>query len=710
MTIKKLKLFSFVALVLLFSSLPSLAQHIPTLMDLSAHPDDEDGATLSFYRYKYGVRTYSVFFTRGEGGQNEIGPELYADLGVLRTEETERAANILGSKAYFLNFVDFGFSKTSKETFEQWNKDTVVARLVYIIRKLKPDVIFTNHNTTDGHGNHQAVAIAAEEAFKLAADSTYHPEQLREAGVGLYQPKKYFERIFSGHSNAPELQNASIDVVNPVANDTLPFGKTASELAAEALSQHRTQGMDKIVASGRFRWFMDSTRYHLVLSSREFQNDRNNFFGGIDFENETHLPLFPDTSYLTASLSDSVVVRKEKFTVKITPNRTIENLTVTLRMPENWQSKDVSEQSSSSKTFEITVPADAQYTYPKVRHLYESFHTTPLITAEALYAIGGEERKESVPIFVQVAPLQTISVPTENLWLKNESRKIHYVVKNYFTDKSAGRVHVIIPSGWAALDGEFLITNQDSSFNGDVTVIPPVNLPEKEFPVRLCIDADTAVCTLHEFSAKAARGVNVGVIQSYDNVFDEALNELRVPHRMLDASTLSSGDLQKFSSIVVDIRAYLVRPDLVDNNKRLLEYVKNGGTLIVMYQKDKEWKPEYAPYPFSVSHDRVTFETAPVTVLEPKNPIFNFPNEIDSTAWQGWVQERTLYMPRDVSQHYEKLLSCSDPGEKPLDTGLLYAEYGKGIYVYTSYVWYRELKEANKGAFQIFANMISLGK
>lgn len=709
---RKLKLFLFVIAALFFSSQSSFAQHIPTLMDLSAHPDDEDGATLAYYRYKYGVRTYSVFFTRGEGGQNEIGPELYADLGVLRTAETERAAAILGSKPYFLNFVDFGFSKTSKETFEHWNKDTVVARLVYIIRKLKPDVIFTNHNTTDGHGNHQAVAIAAAEAFTLASDSTYHPEQLREPGVELFQPKKYFERIFSffGRSNAPELKNASVDVINPVASDTLPLGKTASELAAEALAQHRTQGMDKIVASGQWRGFMDSTRYHLVQSSEKFQNDPNNFFGGIHFENEKHLPLFPDTSYLTAELSDSIVVRREKFTVKVTASRPVKNLFVSLHIPARWESKDISVENSLTRAFEVTVSADAQYTYPKVRHLYESFHTTPLIEAEASYIIDGKVYKESVPIFVHVAPYQTISVPVENLWLKNESRKIHYVVKNYFTDKSAGRVHVIVPAGWAALDGEFVIPHQDSSFSGEVTVIPPLNLAEGEYSVRLCTDVDTLTCTLHEFSAKAAHGVNVGVIQSYDNILDEALTELGVSHQLINADILSSGNLQKYSSILVDIRAYLVRPDLVKNNDRLLDYVKNGGTLIVMYQKDKEWKPEYAPYPFSVSHDRVTYETAPVTILEPKNPIFNFPNVIDSTAWQGWVQERALYMPRNVSPHYEKLLSCADPGEQQLDTGLLYAEYEKGIYVYTSYVWYRELAEANKGAFQIFANMISLKK
>lgn len=93
---------------------PSFSQHVPSVMNLSAHPDDEDGSTLAYYRYKYGVKTYSVCFTRGEGGQNETGSELYADLGVLRTAETERAAHIIGSEVYFLNFVDFGFSKRQR--------------------------------------------------------------------------------------------------------------------------------------------------------------------------------------------------------------------------------------------------------------------------------------------------------------------------------------------------------------------------------------------------------------------------------------------------------------------------------------------------------------------------------------------------------------------------------------------------------------------
>ena len=139
-------------------------------MDLSAHPDDEDGASLALYHMRYGVKTYSVLFTRGEGGQNEKGPELYESLGVLRSRETEEAGSILGAEVHFLNFLDFGYSKTASEALRMWGGQTeVLRRLVFVIRKYKPDVIFTNHNTIGGHGHHQAVAVTAIAAFDAAA-------------------------------------------------------------------------------------------------------------------------------------------------------------------------------------------------------------------------------------------------------------------------------------------------------------------------------------------------------------------------------------------------------------------------------------------------------------------------------------------------------------------------------------------------------------
>jgi LmbE family N-acetylglucosaminyl deacetylase len=695
---KRVLLFLLLALILVA---PSFSQHVPSVMNLSAHPDDEDGSTLAYYRYKYGVKTYSICFTRGEGGQNEIGSELYADLGVLRTAETEQAAQIIGSEVYFLNFIDFGFSKTAKETFDVWGRENTVSRLVYMIRKLKPDVLFTNHDTTTGHGNHQAVAIAALQAFWLAADASYHPEQLHEPGIALYQPKKLFMRIFAQRDSL-----LKPDVVNPVVSDTLTLGKTAARLAMEALAQHRSQGLDKAVASGRFGRFLDSTRYVLVRSSGKYANVRNDFLGGLHTSNEVRLPLIPSQSLLKISLSDTVVVPNQKFTVEIAPSVPLSKLNVTMDIPAGWTSKKVEDQ--KKELYEIVANGNTRLTYPKVRHLYETMRTLPLITIHVSYEREGKSEQESIPLFVDVAPLQTISLPSPVFRITDEPIRIPFAVKNYFPKKAAGRVKVLVPNGWDAINSEFIVAKEDSVYVDSVTVMPPRSLPEGTYSLRMCIDADTALATLKKFEVRVAPRLNVGVVQSYDNVFSEVLNDLKVEHRSLTEKDLSSGELQSYTAIIVDIRAYLVRQDLVKNNDRLLKYAKNGGTLIVMYQREQEWKPEYAPYPFSISRSRITVETAPVAVLKPDHAVFNYPNKIDATAWDDWVQERALYMPSNVPAQYERLLSSADPDELPLDTGMLLTDHGNGKYLYTSYVWYRELKEVNKGAYKMFANMISL--
>src|SRR4030095_5272778 len=127
-----------------------------TVMCVAAHPDDEDGSTLTVLRRKYGVHTVSLFSTYGEGGQNAVGPELYEELGVIRARETMAAAEVQGSEPHFLGFRDFGFSKSAEETFRAWGEKELLRRMVLQIRLLRPDVIITNHDTTSGHGHHQA--------------------------------------------------------------------------------------------------------------------------------------------------------------------------------------------------------------------------------------------------------------------------------------------------------------------------------------------------------------------------------------------------------------------------------------------------------------------------------------------------------------------------------------------------------------------------
>ena len=178
---------------------------------------------------------------------------------------------------------------------------------------------------------------------------------------------------------------------------------------------------------------------------------------------------------------------------------------------------------------------------------------------------------------------------------------------------------------------------------------------------------------------------------------------------LLDEKMLSTGDLSQFDTIVVGIRASQVRPDYVSNNSRLTEFMRSGGTLIVQYNKTAEFnQAQYVPYPALVSSNRVTDETAPVTVLEPAHPLFRSPNAIGPDDWAGWMQERGLYFAREWAAAYAPLLEMGDPGGAPLRGGLLVAPVGRGTYVYTGISFFRQLPAGVPGAFRLFLNLLNL--
>ncbi len=204
------------------------------------------------------------------------------------------------------------------------------------------------------------------------------------------------------------------------------------------------------------------------------------------------------------------------------------------------------------------------------------------------------------------------------------------------------------------------------------------------------------------------KDIRVGVIQSYDDTFVTTLRKMGVAHETIEAKDFSLEHLQQFTTIIVDIRAYLVREDLVANNATLLDYVKQGGTLLVNYQKTFEWRPELAPYPIHVSRNRVTREDAAMTVLDNVHPLFTTPNTIGATDWDGWRQERGLYFPNKWDDAYTPLIECHDPDETIPPGSLLLADYGEGKYLYTALGWYRQLRELHPGALRVFANMLAL--
>ncbi|MEO8201230.1 MAG: LmbE family protein, partial [Gemmatimonadota bacterium] len=182
-------------------------------------------------------------------------------------------------------------------------------------------------------------------------------------------------------------------------------------------------------------------------------------------------------------------------------------------------------------------------------------------------------------------------------------------------------------------------------------------------------------------------------------------------------------------AIIIGSRAYETDAALVENNGRLLEFVRNGGLLLVQYQQQFFFSGHFAPFPLTVGgqqivldregktvvgpqigHDRVTDETSPVHIIDPTNPVFNRTNPIGPEDWKGWIQERGLYFAHSWDPAYKPVLEMADPGEAPLQGGLLIAHYGKGTYVYTGLSFFRELPASVPGAFRLFANLLALGE
>ena len=211
-----------------------------------------------------------------------------------------------------------------------------------------------------------------------------------------------------------------------------------------------------------------------------------------------------------------------------------------------------------------------------------------------------------------------------------------------------------------------------------------------------------------------APGLKMGYIMGVGDFVPQALDQLGVKVTMIDRDELAYGNLAKFDTIMLGIRAYENREDLKAYNHRLMKYVTDGGTLIVQYNKTAEFnQAQYGPYPALVSSARVTDETAPVQILEKEHHAFTYPNRIRQDAWDGWVQERGLYFLGEKDAKYTDLVQLQDPFEyNPGMKGgaLVEAKFGKGRWLYVGLGLWRQLPYGTVGAYQLMANLISLGR
>jgi hypothetical protein len=210
---------------------------------------------------------------------------------------------------------------------------------------------------------------------------------------------------------------------------------------------------------------------------------------------------------------------------------------------------------------------------------------------------------------------------------------------------------------------------------------------------------------------KVVPGLKIGYIMGAGDDIPSVLQQIGTETVAISPEQLSSADFSEFSTIIVGIRAYDTREEVRRYNARLLEFVHNGGTLLVHNNSsvDDFNRGHYTPFPAQLGRARVSVETAPVEILAPQDAIFQFPNLITARDFENWVQERGVNFMTQWDEHFEPLVASADPGEAPLNGGMLRARYGKGLYLYTGYAFFRQLPAGVSGAVRLYVNLVSAG-
>ncbi|MCU1231523.1 MAG: LmbE family protein [Acidobacteria bacterium] len=791
-----------------------------TALYVAAHPDDENTAMISWLGNERLYRTGYLAMTRGDGGQNLLGDEKGELLGVIRTQELLAARRVDGSEQYFTRALDFGYSKSPKESLEIWGHDTILADVVWNIRRFQPDVLITRFPTTGegGHGHHTASAMLAVEAFSAAADPTKFPEQLKY--VSLWQPKRLFWNRFSWQPIKPDDPLVANDVKIDLGTFNPLLGRAYSEIAAESRSQHKSQGFGAAERRGSIINYFTQlagdpaksdlfegidtswSRYKggervgklVQQASDEFDPkqpskslpvlllawDELDRLGAsdawsprinpwIDVKRRELLNVIRGAAGLSIDVSatESSVVPGGEIPVNVTiVNRSdypfvLSTIGSRYGNPSKGVGKTLTNNQPIKTEIKIKLPDDFAYSQPYwlatppskgaynvsdqtligladnppsipiVVSLQDNFRTL-IFTVPAVYtwtdAVRGEQTRP-----LDVVP-EVVANPGARVYLfPDATPKPLTITLQSFTGATDATVRLKLPDGWKATPAsapvKFAAKGDEARVTFNVTptakestgsAIAEVELPSGKKLSYALTNIDyphiPAQRIFGEAAAKLVRadvkkvGSRIGYIMGAGDNIPEALRQIGYEVNLLTDADLERGDFAKYDAVVAGVRAYNARPRMKLAHAKLMQYVENGGTLVVQYNSLNPQPllvQSPGPYPFKVTDERVTVEDAPITILKATHPLLTTPNKITPAAFEGWVQERGLYFTKDADPKYDTILATADPGDEPKAGGELYTRYGKGVFIYTSYAWFRQLPAGVPGAYKLFANLVS---
>jgi LmbE family N-acetylglucosaminyl deacetylase len=797
----------------LFQKIKS-ASVLANVLYVAAHPDDENTRLVSYFANDAMCRTAYLSLTRGDGGQNLIGPELRELLGVIRTQELIEARKIDKGEQFFSRAYDFGYSKTPEETLKIWDRDAVLADVVRIIRQFRPDVIinrFDHRTPGTTHGHHTASAILSLEAFNLAAQVSALDDQLQ--GLQPWQTSRiFFNTSFWFYGGREKFENADkshlfrvqTGLYNPLT------GKSNQEIAALSRSRHSSQGFGTLGARG------DELEY-LELLKGTSPSEATDIFEGINTK-WSRVDGGEKIGRMLAKIEAEYVFTDPAASI---PALVDVYLAIGQIKDEFWKQikqKEIADLITGCAGLYIevstSVPEATKGTAIPV--MVELINRSQASMTLKSVVVGKNEPQEknvrlenNKPYFIKINSVITNDLPfTQPYWLENPTEKGMFSVSenqiglaeakrelkaqielevggalflieqpvvfkhnddihgeifepfdvvpeatSTFTEKvtlfSSGKAKIIevrvtaqkddvsgaatleLPQGWKAspkfIDFNLHSKGQETTVKFSVTpptepssatMISVLEVGNKRLDremTKIKYPHINKQVVLRPSSAKLVRlelkteQKKIAYILGAGDQVHRSLQQMGYDVTLLQPSKITKERLHHFDVVILGIRAYNTVSELAVKQNILLDFVKEGKTMIVQYNTlDDLVTQQFSPYPLKISRDRVTEEDATVLFLNPAHRVVNAPNKITFRDFSGWIQEQGLYYPSQWDKAFTPIFQAADQGETPKSGALLVAKYGKGHYIYTGLSFFRQLPEGVPGAFRILSNLISI--
>lgn len=739
---------------------------------VGAHPDDEDTNLIAWLQRGGRAHTAYLSLTRGDGGQNLIGNELGEELGIIRTEELLAARRVDGAHQFFSRAYDFGYSKSAEETYAHWPKDSLLNDVVTVVRAWRPHVIVAMFSGTprDGHGQHQVSAMLAKEAYEVAGDTVRFP--VRDFGpawtpLKFYRTARFDTTQATLKVNVGEYDEGLRRSYAEIAGESLSqhksqgFGRlqrrgvvwnhvsrVATRVNEGTPAASEKSMFDGIAAAGVTGPGVsaDSVAPHIFLDAfadrREvtagdtarvvatlYNRSRRTLYvtpehtKGVE-PHSAHraVPVLPDSSFTwILSLRGTTITQPWWLTsprngdLFAPPLPRLADAGNWREMPENERSRGhvVAAAVRLDSLGPVSLAREATVVYrfldPVRGDVQRPIAVTPRISVALDNAVELARANVEIDRFVNVTLRSAVTKP--------QPLRVSLSLPAGLTADSASRIVTLDSAGTRKVTFRIrgrlapgVHTVSASASAGEQTYASgyiPIDY-EHITPQRLYRPASVR---LQSVEVQVPAGTNLAYVQGVGDKVAMALQQLGIPVTVIRPSDIPTVDLSKFSAVVTGPRAYDAHRELIDNNTYLLDYARSGGTLVVQYGQYEMMRPGVMPYPVSISrpHDRVTEETAPIRILDPSAPVLNRPNRVTGADFEGWVQERGLYMPRTFDERYRPVLETNDPGAPPNRGGIIVAPYGRGTYVYTTLAFFRQLPAGVGGAAKLFVNLVTQG-